>query len=314
MIQVVDAQRIRATLDFRGLVDALRAGLAGSWPVLDDVLLADVDRRLLVRAAWFPGGAAGVKAVTLYPGNAARTPPLPTVQGVLVVFDEETGAPRAVLDGAEVTAWKTAADSALGSELLSRPASRTLTMIGAGAMAEPLIRAHVAVRPAIARILVWNRTRARAEALAERVADLGRDVIVADDRMSALAGADIVCSATMSETPVIAGAVVAEGAHVDLVGAYTRTMREADDALLRRGRLFVDSRRTTIGEIGELVIPIAAGLISEADVIADLHDLASGASGRRSPREITVFKNGGGAHLDLLVARHVLSRLGEGAT
>lgn len=312
-MQVVDAERMRAVLDFRGLVDALCTGLAGPPPVLDDVLLADADRRLLVRAAWFPGGSAGVKAVTLHPANAARTPPLPTVQGILVVFDEETGAPRAVLDGAEITAWKTAADSALGSELLSRPSSRTLVMIGAGAMAEPLLRAHIAVRPAIVRILIWNRTRDRAEALAERIADLGRDVIVADDRISALAAADIVSCATMSDTPVIPGAVIADGAHVDLVGAYTPTMREADDALLRRGRLFVDSRQTTIGEIGELIIPMEAGVISEADVVADLHDLANGAPGRRSAREITVFKNGGGAHLDLLVARHVLARLANAA-
>jgi ornithine cyclodeaminase len=224
------------------------------------------------------------------------------VQGVFVLFDHDDGRPLAVIDGAGITAWKTAADSALGSRYLSRPDARCLLMVGAGALARPLIGAHRSVRPAIEKVLVWNRTRARAEALAAKLAAEGLAVEIAADLAAAVGQADIISSATRTERPVIEGAWLRPGAHLDLVGAFTASMREADDAALRRARLFVDARETTLDHIGELKIPIERGVIGEEDVVADLYDLAAGFAWQRSEGDITLYKNGGGAHLDLMTA------------
>ncbi|MGX1099908.1 ornithine cyclodeaminase family protein [Amorphus sp. MBR-141] len=307
-MRIVSAADIDQALSWKSLVEALRAAHRAEEVDLGDTLLASSGRKMLVRSAWIGGLGAGVKAVTVYPDNPRADPPRPSIQGAMLVFDEETGAPAALVDGAALTAWKTAADSALGSDFLSRPDIATMLMVGAGSMAEPLIRAHLAVRPSLSRVTIFNRTRARAEALAQRMSDLPVEMVVAEDLDAALPEADLVTTATMSETPVLAGARLKPGCHVDLVGAYTPTMREADDAALTRGRLFVDCRHTTIGEIGELIDPMARGVISDADVRADYFDLAKGAEGRTSPDQITVCKNGGGAHLDLMVARHVLDQ------
>jgi ornithine cyclodeaminase/alanine dehydrogenase-like protein (mu-crystallin family) len=316
---VIDADTVQDLLDWRTEVEALReghrlapgVGASGARPAIDDLLMKQDGRALLIRAAWVPGesggsGAVGLKAVTVFPENPNRDQPLPAVQGQFLLFDGETGVVTAVIDGAAITAWKTAGDSALGADLLARSDVGTLSMIGAGAMAEPLIRAHLTVRPSISRIMLGNRTRERAEDLADRLSDTGRAIEIAADIDQAVAAGDVISVATMSREPIVKGAMLKAGAHLDLVGAYTPDMREADDEVFRRGRLFVDARETTLHEIGELMIPLAAGVIAEADVQGDLFDLVpgadGGASGRESPDEITVYKNGGGAHLDLMTA------------
>jgi ornithine cyclodeaminase len=162
-------------------------------------------------------------------------------------------------------------------------------------------------------ITLWARRPDAAEALAAR----HPGVRVARDLPAAVAGADLIATCTMAREPVLCGDWLRPGQHIDLIGAYTPDMREADDAVLRRGRLFVDSRATTLGHIGEVMIPMAAGVIGESDVLGDLHDLVAGRAGRRDPGEITVYKNGGGAHLDLMTARMMLARwrtTSQGAT
>jgi ornithine cyclodeaminase len=299
---VIDQDRIDAVLTWPELVDALDAGHRLGRGQTHDVLLEEGGDVLLSRTAWKAGYGIGIKTVTGFFGNPGRTPPLPSVQGVFVLFDHGDGRPLAVIDGAGITAWKTAADSALGSRYLSRPDARCLLMVGAGALAGSLIRAHRSVRPRVERILVWNRTPARAEALAAELTAEGVVVQVAMDLAAAAAQADIISSATRTEQPLIEGAWLRPGSHLDLVGAFTASMREADDAALRRGRLFVDARETTIDHIGELKIPIARGVISKDDVVADLYDLAAGFAWQRAPHDITIYKNGGGAHLDLMTA------------
>jgi len=312
---VIDAETVHDLMDWQLEVEALRAGhrggASGARPAIDDLLMTDAGRALLIRASWVPAnggpGAVGLKAVTVFPGNPNRDKPLPAVQGQFLLFDGETGMVTASIDGAAITAWKTAGDSALGAALLARPDVGTLAMIGAGAMSEPLVRAHLAMRPSISRIVLGNRTRSRAESLAERLSDTGRAVEIAGDIDAAVAEGDVVSVATMSRDPIIRGALLKPGAHLDLVGAYTPDMREADDEVFARGRLFVDARETTLHEIGELMIPLAAGVIKETDIQGDLFDLVpaegqDGGPGRRSAEEITVYKNGGGAHLDLMTA------------
>ncbi len=301
---VIEKAQIEGVLSWPLLVEALDAGHKLGRGKSGDLLLEQDDAILLNRAAWKPGYGIGLKTVTGFFDNPRRTPPRPSIQGLFVLFDPEDGRPLAVIDGAAITAWKTAADSALGSRYLSRPDAQSLLMVGAGAMARPLIQAHLSVRPGIRRVAIWNRTPARAEALATDLCSDGREVEVevATDLGAAVAAADVVSVATRSEAPVVQGTWLRPGTHLDLVGAFTPRMREADDEAIRGGRLFVDARETTLEHIGELMIPIECGVVRADDVIADLYDLAGGFVRQRAADDITIFKNGGGAHLDLMTA------------
>jgi ornithine cyclodeaminase len=225
---------------------------------------------------------------------------------VYILFEGVNGTPIACLDGTALTWMKTASDSALGSRLLSRENIETMLMIGAGQMAPHLVSAHCEVRPSLKQVNIWNRTADKAAALCASLAEKFPRINFAPvSEIEANARkADLICSAISSETPLIQGAWLNPGTHVDLIGAYTPTMREADDECFRRGSLFVDARETTIHHIGELMIPLASGVINEQDVLADLSDLCQqGHDGRQSNDEITLFKNGGGGHLDLMCAR-----------
>ena len=306
----IDAAQVHSSLDWPSLIEAMRAAHANAAaPQLDDMLLGPAETSMLVRGVFFPGLGLGVKAVSVFPGNREHDPALPAVQGMFLLFDKDDGRLLAAIDGAAITPWKTAADSALGSLLLSAPDVQIMAMIGTGTMARPLIEAHLSARPSIEKVVIWNRTRANAEALAASLGDLGRDVQVADDLSDAVRSADLVCSATFAIEPHIRGEWLKPGAHVDLVGAFRPDMREADDETLRRGRVFVDARATTIHHIGELMIPLKHGVITEADIEGEFFDLCSQPPINRQPTDITVFKNGGGAHLDLITTRLVYERV-----
>lgn len=298
----LSAEDIRSVATWPLIIAALREGHRRPPADIGDTLVGAGENRMLVRSAWIDGLAAGVKAATVVPANVRRSEPLPSIHAQVMLFDTDTGQLTAWVDGTAVTAWKTAADSALGSDLLSRPDSQNLLMVGAGGMAEPLIRAHCAVRPDLKKVTIWNRNSGRAEDLRSRLGDLRAAVSVADDLDAAIAEADIISCATMAVDPVLKGAIVRPGSHVDLVGAYRLDMREADDDLHRRGEWFVDSRETTLEHIGELKIPLEAGLIDSGAVLGDLHALVDGTAGRSGDEAITVFKNGGGAHLDIMVS------------
>jgi len=259
----------------------------------------------LVRAAWQGGTALGVKIASVFPANGSQD--LPAIHAAYILFDGVNGVPVRSIDGNALTYLKTAADSALGSRLLARSDCRRLLMVGAGAMAPYLIEAHCTVHPGIETVRIWNRSADRRDALTATLAKQ-RHIETAHDLAEAVGWADLICCATMTSEPLIRGEWLNPGAHLDLVGAFRRDMREADDEAIRRTRLFVDSRKTTIGEIGELSIPIEAGVISEDDVLGDLYDLCADTKGRQSPEDITLFKNGGGGHLDLMTARHIQSR------
>ncbi len=201
----------------------------------------------------------------------------------------------------------------MGASYLARDTVRSMLMVGAGGMAPHLIAAHCAARPSITSVHIWNRTPSRAERVASDIHLEGVSVDCVQDLEPSVRQADLISCATMSKQPLVKGAWLKPGAHLDLVGAFTPDMREADDEAVDVGTLFVDSRQTTIDEIGELIIPIRNGTISESDVVADLYDLCRGKHpGRTSDSEITVFKNGGGGHLDLMTTRFLLSRLEPG--
>ncbi len=300
-VPYVTAADVEHRLDWRVVADALAAGHRAARAEITDQFLTRGADTLLSRAAWIDGIGVGVKSVTVMAGNAARG--LPSVHGALVVFDDATGAVRAVIDSALVTKWKTAADSILGARLLARPDARRLLILGAGAVAASLIEAYRAEFPGI-EVTLWNRSPEKARALA---AEQGAAAV--EDLPAAVAAADIVSSATMSTTPVLRGAWLRPGQHVDLIGAYRADMREADDEVLLRARVFVDSFDSTLAHIGELRDPLARGVIERADVLGDLSDLVTGRAGRTGPDDITLFKNGGGAHLDLLTGQVILAAL-----
>lgn len=306
---MIDFERCLSVLDYAKLVEHLRVQHTEPPAAMTDAYLSPGDDRgLLIRPAWAPGNALGAKLATIMPANVD----IPAVHALYVLFNEHDGTPAAVLDGLALTWFKTACDSALGSSLLARTDVRSMLMVGAGAMAPHLISAHLAVRPSIERVSIWNRTPSRADELARRLDhDLGPVTVNAVHELAiAVAEADLVSAATMSLEPIIFGRWLSDGTHLDLVGAYLPQMREADDEALTRSRVFVDHRATTGGDIGELSIPLAQGTIDQTDIIGDLYQLCTASvQGRASSSDITLFKNGGGGHLDLMVARFILDRI-----
>ncbi|MGZ3218016.1 ornithine cyclodeaminase family protein [Paracoccus sp. T5] len=294
----------RDHITWPGAVEALRRGHLLPRAQVGDIFLGPASGALLSRAAYIEGLGYGVKSVTVFGANPARD--LPTVQGAMLVFGPDDGSVRAIIDSRLVTEFKTAGDSVLGAQLLARPDSRHLLILGAGAVAASLVQAYSAAFPRLERISVWARRSEQAEALVASLGPVAAPVAAVTDLQAAVQAADIISSATMAREPLILGDWVRPGTHVDLIGAYKADMREADDHLMAKAALYVDSRDTTLGHIGELMMPIASGAISEASVRGDLYDLvALATSARRSADEVTVFKNGGGAHLDLMIASHI---------
>lgn len=282
-----------ALLTWHGMLAALEAGHLLPRAEIADLFLYRGPDTLLDRAAWIDGLGSLVKVGSINPGNLARGKP--TVNGIVNLFDDVTGELAALLDFHMVTKWKTAGDSLLAASKLARKDSRNILLVGAGAVARSMVEAYGSLFPG-ARFTCWSRTRASAEAMG---------LAVADDLEAAVRAADIICTATLAKEPLIRGEWLQPGQHLDLIGAYTPQMREVDDRAMARARIFVDARATTVHHIGDLMAPLASGAITEADVIADFYDLASGAFARRSDDEITIAKNGGGAHLDLMTATYI---------
>jgi ornithine cyclodeaminase len=308
-----DGAAVDGRLAYPGLVDILEAAFRkGAIAPLRHHHAIALDGRpeatLLLMPAWetsAPGahGAGrylGVKSVTVFPDNAARGKP--AVFGTYLLLSAETGETLAVMDATRLTAWRTGAASALASRYLSRPDAARLAMVGAGALAPKLIRAHASVRP-IREVAIWNRSPDRARALVSALAATGLAISVADDLEAAVRQADIVSTATLSPEPLIRGAWLAPGTHVDCVGAYRPNMREADDEVVRRARIFVDTRAGALSEAGDILQPLQAGVIGKDAILGDLFDLTRGSvSGRATPEEITFFKSVGAAIEDLAAA------------
>lgn len=304
-MRYLSQDHVGQNISWAEVVGALADGHRLPKAQIGDQFLERSADTLLSRAAWIDGLGFGVKSVSVVPDNAARD--LPTVQGAMLLFDDRDGRLEAVIDSQLVTDWKTAADSALGASLLARPDSKSYLVVGAGVVAENLIHAYYELFPSLERIEIWNRTPQKAAKLADKLSRAGLPVhLAAADLKEAAAQADIISTATMAKQPILEGAWIQAGTHVDLIGAFKADMREADDALLRKARVFVDSFETTLEHIGELKIPIADGVLTADDVVGDLYDLVPRTEKRETDAEITVFKNGGGAHLDLMTAKHLL--------
>lgn len=257
---------------------------------------------LLLMPAW-SHSYVGIKIVAVFPSN--RGTDVPTINGNYLLMDGATGVPLAVLDGGELTARRTAAASVLAATLLSRPESSRLVVVGAGRLAGNLARAY-AEHFALTDIAVWNHRPAGAERLAAELAGDGLPASATTELPSAVAAADIVTVATLSSESVVRGAWLAPGTHLDLVGAFTPTMREADDDAIRRAEVFVDTMSGALKEAGDIVQPLQSGVLSIDDIRGDLFALCTAPSSpTRGPGEITLFKSVGHALEDLVIAATV---------
>lgn len=306
-MRVLSGAEVAAALDDLSLIDAIDDAFRSDAvvPVRHHHEIPEADSTLLLMPAW-NRSFIGVKIATVFPGNRARD--LASVSASYLLLDGATGEPLALIDGRELTLRRTAAASALASRYLSRADSRTLLMVGTGALAPHLIRAHCRVRP-IRDVLVWGRAPEKARALAAGIDLPGVTARATPDLAKAAMDADVISCATMAREPLIRGAWLTPGAHIDLVGGFTPEMREADDKALQVARVYVDTRAGAMKEAGDIVDPIRRGAILETAVLGDLFELARGRRrGREKTSDITLFKSVGTALEDLAGAALAFSR------
>lgn len=306
-MRIIDADATRAALAFPALIAALREAFAQGATIPPrhhhEIVQPDgAHGTLLLMPAWQAGGYLGVKIATIYPDNGARS--LPGVYATYLLCEGSTGRPIALIDGNQITARRTIAASALAADYLAHTDASRLLVVGAGRVGSLAAEAFAAVRP-IRHVAVWNPSAARADAL---VADLNKQGFGAervDDMEAATRAADIVCCATLSTTPLIRAEWLAPGTHLDLIGGFTPDMREADNACFANARVFVDTL-DAIEEAGDLVGPIAAGVLDRS-TIGTLAALCNGSiAGRRDAGERTIFKAVGTALSDIAAAALVV--------
>jgi ornithine cyclodeaminase len=307
-LRFYSAEQVHAALDWGRLAEALVAAFAAGAqvPLRHAHRLGETDT-LLLMPAWRDAGdgGLGVKIVTVMPGNAARG--AATVNALYLLLDRASGEPRAVVDGEALTLRRTAAASALAARHLARADSANLLVIGTGKLAPFMARAHYALRPQLARVRVWGRRAEAAQTLAQLLRDEGLPAEAAPDLETAARDAHIVSCATTATAPIVHGAWLAPGTHLDLVGSFTRAMREADDAAVARARIFVDTYAGALAEAGDLVSPLARSVIARTQIEAELAELVRGEKpGRRGGDEITLFKSVGTALEDLAAAELIV--------
>jgi ornithine cyclodeaminase/alanine dehydrogenase-like protein (mu-crystallin family) len=301
----LDAQQTRDALPFEPLIAALRERFRSSTCEVPARHVHEIGSpggprfTSLLMPAWQPGQHYGVKIINIAPGNAACG--LPGLHGSYLLFDGATGVPLAALDGTVLTARRTVAASALAASFLARQDARHLLVVGAGAVAALLPHAYRCVRE-IDRISVWARRPDQAQALAAQWQAEGLPAQAVADLPAACAEADIVSCATLATEPVVQGAWLPAGSHLDLIGSFTPAMREADDACWADARVFVDTEEALI-KSGDLLGPLRRGALREDEVRGTLGTLCKGvATGRKSDSERTVFKSVGTALEDLAAA------------
>lgn len=309
----IDANFIDTNTVFTELVEELRSNFSKQNMIVPMRHHHDfpnsemhVDSTLLLMPAWNPGENAGVKVITVSPKNSQFK--MPSIQGVYIYFDALKGHVKAILEAKSLTAKRTAAASALASSFLSRKNASSLLMIGTGALSTNLIKAHAAVRP-INTVYIWGRNFNKAKAIAAELKEESFIVTAIESIEEKIRQVDIISCATLSKTPLILGANLQEGQHIDLVGAYKKDMRESDNATISRASVYVDTFQGTLKEGGDIVIPIQNGTLKKENIKADLFELCSSQkTGRASEKEITLFKSVGHALEDLTAAAYYFDK------
>lgn len=313
-LQSFDAAAVEAQLDPARLIETLRDAFCkgANVPLRHHHAIPGTpkgqDATLLLMPAWGAGTPPtyiGIKSVTVHPDNPTQG--RPSVQGVYLLLDGATGTPVAMIDGPSLTARRTAAASALAATYLARKDAKHLTVIGTGRLCPELILAHATARP-LEQVSIWGRNKAAAHTIADSLSDAPFSVQATDDLETAVRVADIVSCATTALRPVFDGGWLQPGTHIDLVGGFRPDMREADDEAIRRARVFVDTRDGATREAGDIVQPLASGILQPNDIAADLFDLCRNKlPGRESEMEITLFKSVGTALEDLAAAELLMA-------
>ncbi len=308
-IPFINNEFITSKTDFRKLIERLKEGFAAKavkTPMRHHHDFKNpaenADSTLLLMPAWRAGEDLGVKVVTVSPKNGKYD--LPSIQGTYLYMDAHKGHILAILDAKPLTAKRTAAASALAASYLAKKDASVMLMIGTGALSRNLIKAHASIRP-ISTVYVWGRDVDKAHEIARELKDDFTEILAVEDYIPYLGKADLISCATLSESPLVFGKYLKNGQHIDLVGAYKKNMREADDEAVLRSTVFVDTFQGGLKESGDIVIPIQNGIIKETDIKAELFDLCAGIyKGRKSESEITMFKSVGHASEDLIGAKY----------
>jgi ornithine cyclodeaminase len=311
-MQQIDSQTIYDCLPYEDFIPFLRESFTREHTVPPRMHnqfgngVADIPSTLLLMPAWQDGKYLGIKAVTVSPHNSRFD--LPSIQGVYLLFDTETGSPLATFDASAITARRTAAKSAVASSFLSREDAEILLMVGTGTLSTELIQAHCTVRP-IKEVIIWEHTEGKGDKVIDRLPDMNQKFSVTNNLSEVVSRADIISVATLSVEPLVKGKWLQAGQHIDTVGAYRTDMREADDKVLERSTLFID-HEDAYHETGDLAIPLENGVISKDDIKATLFELCNEKKeGRKTDEEITFFKSTGHALEDLSAALFVYEQL-----
>lgn len=312
-MRFIDTEQTRGALSFDAVIPALREAFRQGATVparhVHAIRSGDAQGTTLIMPAWSDRGYFGVKIINIFPENTHQG--LPGLHATYNLYSATTGVPIAQVDGDIVTVYRTAGAAALGADYLARKEASTLLIVGSGRIAGLLAQAMRTVRP-IQRVLVWNVRQAGADALAETLRVQGFDAQATSGLESAVREADIISCATLSTVPLIQGAWLRPGAHLDLIGSFTPQMRETDTACFDGTSVYVDTDEAPT-KSGDLLSAFEAGVLTREAIQGDLHQLTTGArQGRRNDQEITVFKAVGSALEDLTLATLVYESTNAG--
>jgi 1-pyrroline-2-carboxylate reductase [NAD(P)H] len=305
-MRIITADEVHQVMSFPHLIDVLQEGYAGRFTMPPRQVLRlseepNIHDAFALLPSWNDQFIA-VKAFTYFPNNPG--PQFKSLYSQILLFDRAHGEPLALVDGVSVTYWRTAGISGLASRLLSREDSSTLLLLGTGNLAPYIIRAQVSVRP-LKQVRVWGRTPAKAHAVVSRMGKelSGIECTVADNLEQACREADIIVAATGSHEPLVLGDWVKAGTHTDFIGNHHATKRECDTALVRKAKVYADSRDNCFREAGEILVPISEGAFRKEDVVGQLSEMCAGTVPlRERTEEVTLFKSIGMAYSDLIGA------------
>ncbi|MBL4746765.1 MAG: ornithine cyclodeaminase family protein [Flavobacteriaceae bacterium] len=315
-ISLINGTFIKEHTIFKTLINALRENFSKTSIVVPQRHHHDFknpsekqDSTLLLMPAWNPSKEAGVKIITISPNNGKHK--LPAIQGTYIYLDAQLGHVKAILDAKELTVKRTAAASALASSYLSKENASKLLMIGTGALSSNLILAHASIRP-IKEVFIWGRSLEKSIRICEQLKEAPFTCTPVTSIKDTAPNMDIISCATLSESPLILGDFIQAGTHIDLVGAYKPTMREADNDLIKKANVYVDTFDGGMRESGDIVLPLKDHIISKTDILGDLFSLCkTDKFVRKNKREITVFKSVGHALEDLTAATYYYNKYME---